>query len=913
MSDKIDLDVTFGTLEWKGWVTLAIVGVGFVCMLLELTGPDFIMLGMLSVMAAFQIMPLRTALSGFSSTGLITVTVMFVVAQGITSTGGMDWLVTKVLGTPKNNSVALVRMLVATIAFSSFVNNTPVVCILLPIVLTWATKSKVELKQLLMPLSFAALLGGTNTIIGTSTNLVVTGQFDTRVLDPDSPYYIEGAKPISLFDLSPYGLPVSVWASIYMLLFAPFLLPRGVGAKGAKRLLRRLRNKGELPDEEREDASADFFVGLLVPAGSPVVQRTVAEAGLQETDGLTLVSVKRHGKVHHAVSGEWLLAEGDILFFSGLLDRVAEVTASHGLQPFDSSLEELHDPSIETAFNTEGIRVPAHSSRTLDASGDAPPDLVQAVIKKGAPIVGQTVRGAGFVANFGAGLLAIKREDRNIRWSGGSLGGETLQAGDIVLLVAGPEFWTNKDAQANFSHVGKASTVKGHEFLLPMVVTGRGGKVMLAGKTLGSAGLLQMPGALLHTIERNGQPLAGSVAKDFVLAEGDTLWFAADVNSVRFIRNTPGLKPLVDEKAAKLERTRYIDRRLVQARVVVASSSPLVGKTVRELQFRDQFSAVVVAISRQGERVQANPGDIELRVGDVLLLDTGAGFKERYSDTPYFALVNEIANSNPPRFLHTFIAVGVTIAAFGLFVAETLDIVIGASLAAAIMLLTGCLSVEQARRAIRWEIVLVIAASLGVSAGMETSGASAAIANGLVDIGRRAGGQGFIIVAIYTATTVLSLMIANNAAAAIVFPIAATVAVKDNIDIYILAYAVMLGASAVFASSFGYQTNLMVLGAGGYRNFDFIKFGGPMQLFMLVATSIILILHDSWPIVWAVTGVVGFVVLAAPEALNVIALLRSRQAGGRTNADSSKGGFVKGGESSPDDASDDGVKPAARV
>jgi hypothetical protein len=139
-----------------------------------------------------------------------------------------------------------------------------------------------------------------------------------------------------------------------------------------------------------------------------------------------------------------------------------------------------------------------------------------------------------------------------------------------------------------------------------------------------------------------------------------------------------------------------------------------------------------------------------------------------------------------------------------------------------------------------------------------------------------------------------------------VFPIAATVAVKDNIDVYILAYAVMLGASAVFASSFGYQTNLMVLGAGGYRNLDFVKFGGPMQIFMLVVTSVILVLYESWHIVWAVTGVVGFIILAFPEALNIASIWKSRRSAASQPLRASK--LEK---DSPGASDDSGIKPVS--
>jgi Na+/H+ antiporter NhaD/arsenite permease-like protein len=127
------------------------------------------------------------------------------VAQGVTSSGGAEWIVGKVLGTPTDTMLAQIRMCLIASVFSSFVNDTPVFCIMLPIVLSWAAKARLNIRQLIIPLSYCCLLGGLNTVIGTSTNLVVSGQFSDRVLDPDSEYYQEGKSAINMFGITPFG------------------------------------------------------------------------------------------------------------------------------------------------------------------------------------------------------------------------------------------------------------------------------------------------------------------------------------------------------------------------------------------------------------------------------------------------------------------------------------------------------------------------------------------------------------------------------------------------------------------------------------------------------------------------------------------------------------------------------------
>ena len=629
------------------------------------------------------------------------------------------------------------------------------------------------------------------------------------------------------------------------------------------------------------EQGSDFWIGLLVTSNSPAVGRSIKDAGLRQLEGVYLTSVRHNGKIAHAVNNDFVVSAGDVLYFSGVPDGIEEVATNHGLLPFNEALEVLDSselPNLSAAYGVKTLSVPSETQPSVsgkvseDGSNGLPSlELVEATIKKGAEIAGETIRAAGFRGRFNAAVVAIKRDGIPLEWKG-QIGEEVLQAGDHLLLDIDPHFWTTPAVNANFENIGRGGQTKTHhEFVLGMKV----GK-FIAGNTIQKSGLRQLPSAFLVAVER-GEITLHAVSPDELLQEGDILWFATASSAVRFLRNTPGLTPLSDEEASRLRDTAHIERRLVQA--IVGRDSPLVGRTPAEVQFRQQFNAAVVAVARQGERIRAKPGKIVLQSSDILLLDAGPSFASEHSQgSKYFSLVLELENTNPPRYFHTFICVSLIITAFVLYGLSVLDIVVGAALAAAALLITGCVSPEQARRSIRWDVYLMIAGSFGVSAGLEQSGGAAAIANLIVQIGRNAGGKGFVIGAIYIATTLLSQIIANNSAAALVFPIAATISKNDGIDIYILSYAVMLGASSVFMSSFGYQTNLMALAAGGHSSRDFLKFGSPMQIVLGVVAIVSLIAGDGkWPFVWLVTGVVGAVTLSIPQILEIAQILRNRK------------------------------------
>lgn len=355
-------------------------------------------------------------------------------------------------------------------------------------------------------------------------------------------------------------------------------------------------------------------------------------------------------------------------------------------------------------------------------------------------------------------------------------------------------------------------------------------KSPLVGQTIESAGLRHLPGMYLMEIDRAGHVLA-AVASNEVLEANDRLVFVGIVESVVDLQRIPGLTPATDQ-VFKLDSPRS-ERCLVEA--VVSNSCPFIRMTIRDARFRSHYNAAVIAVARNGQRIRKKIGDIELCPGDTLLLQTHPSFIEHQRNSRDFFLVSRVEDSTPPRHERAWVARGILIAMVVVVSFGWLSMLKAAMLAAGLMIVTRCCSGAEARRAVDWSVLLVIGAGLGIGKALQSSGAATLIAHSLTAVG---GDHRLAALAvIYGVTLLLTNVITNNAAAVLVFPIAAATAKDLGVDLMPFAIVIAVAASASFASPLGYQTNLMVFGPGGYRFSDYLRFGGPLSL-LIWATAI---------------------------------------------------------------------------
>ncbi|SDL68067.1 Di-and tricarboxylate transporter [Modicisalibacter muralis] len=411
---------------------------------------------------------------------------------------------------------------------------------------------------------------------------------------------------------------------------------------------------------------------------------------------------------------------------------------------------------------------------------------------------------------------------------------ELAWVGVPVLFIGGGFLWLLADRLLPDRQGVLEQLEQAREYCVEVNVEPKG---PLPGKTIAEAGLRSLAHGYLAEIERDGR-LMTVVPPDTELKADDILIFIGAPECARELRRIHGLKP-ANGDVQKLDIAHH-RRCLVEA--VVGPDFAGLHQTVRESRFRSRFQAVILSISRAGRRLPGKVGDIRLQMGDTLLLETAQEFVEQYRYRKDFLLVSALNDSTPPDFRKAPLALGILASMVAVSALGLLSILEAALLASGAMLFTRCLTASKARRYVDLSVLVVIAASFSLGAAMDKTGAASQIASWLMFTNSMA--PWLALALVYLMTVVFTELITNNASAVLMFPIAMAVAEQLGVNFMPFAIAIMFAASASFMTPIGYQTNLMVLGPGGYRMSDYFRLGAPLSVVVAI-TSITLI-----PLVW---------------------------------------------------------------
>ncbi len=361
----------------------------------------------------------------------------------------------------------------------------------------------------------------------------------------------------------------------------------------------------------------------------------------------------------------------------------------------------------------------------------------------------------------------------------------------------------------------------------------------LVGMSIADAGLRHLQFSFLSEIQSKGH-IIPAVGPEEILSANDILIFVGQPEGVSELRQFRGLVPAEGE-VLKLD-VPYSSRALIEA--VISPVSNMVGKTVKDSSFRTMFGGVILSVSRNGDRINQKVGSIVLRGGDTLLLEAARGFVRRHRYSRDFLLLSRIDDASIPDLSKAPVALGL----LGLFVAIVvsglMSLVTASLLLVVALAATGCISMEFAQRSIDFRVLLAIGASLALGFALQKTGLADLGAQGIILL---ADGNPFVnLVLLYIATVIATELITNNAAAVLMFPLAQALSVELDGNLLPFVMTIMFAASASFLTPFGYQTNLMVQGPGGYHSADYFRVG--ILLSLMVGVTVVFLVPVFWPL-----------------------------------------------------------------
>ncbi len=360
----------------------------------------------------------------------------------------------------------------------------------------------------------------------------------------------------------------------------------------------------------------------------------------------------------------------------------------------------------------------------------------------------------------------------------------------------------------------------------------------LVGQTVEGAGLLEVEDLYVVRIARETGVIA-PVEPGERLAAGDRISFAGALRSIVHLTRLDGLRPVTTGEAPEAEPTWEFYQ------VVITPGSPLVGTHIQETDFRARYNATVLAVQRRGEEIPASIAEVALRPGDTLILEAGPEFGRAHRESSEFFVVSPLEGTVPRREDRQWIAAGILTAMIGVAASGLLALPIAAPVAGLAMILTGCVGPGEARRSVDGSVLVAVGSAIGIAHALEASGGAQVLGEALTALAGVAGEWGLLL-GVFFGTLLLTELIINQAAAALMFPVVVAVAGAQGLDPRPLVLIATVAASLSFSTPLNYQTNLMVYGPGKYRFADFTRTGLPLQLLLSVVA--VTVFQLVWPL-----------------------------------------------------------------
>ena len=777
-------------------LVLGILVAAFVLFVTERLRMDLVALLVMSALALTGLVSPADALSGFSNPAVITVWGMFILSAGLTNAGVTEILGRRLLGwSGTNETLTVATMMLTAGVLSAFMNNIGVAAMMLPVAMSIARRTGFSPSRLLMPLAFGSLLGGLTTLIGTPPNLLVSNALRAA-----------GHEPFGMFDFSPIGGLVLIAGTSFVVLAAPRLLPRRDPA---------LETSPRSEQDLRRSYEVDQYSAVLrVPEDSELVGRSLRESRLGRAAGLTVYAILRDGQVDVAPEPGRILRGRDRLLAHGRLERFQELRAWRDLEV------QRRDLGLLEVVPNEFV-------------------VCEVVVPEGSALDGTTIAEADLRKRHGVVVVAIRR-DEEVRHAG--LAGTRLAVSDRLLLFATPaavesfrqEYGLPLEA-SDPERLGERYRMEGRLYSVRVpedsVLVGSNVLVSRLGDALG-AGVL----ALVRGEEIRRTPTA-----EDDLRAGDQLIVRGDPDDLRSFR---GLQRLVVESEKSGAPQEAQGLQLME--VMLSPRSSIAGWSLRDLRFRERYGLAVLSLLRGGEVIHTGLARTEIGLGDALLCVGTHEKAEMLRRDPDF-LILDVEMQPTYRQPKAPLAALVMAAVVATVLLGHLPISIAAVAGAALMVLTGCLSMDQAYRAIEWRSVFLIAGMLPLGIAMEQSGAAAFLARGIVTALGPLGVWG-VVAGLYLMTAVLTCVVPTAALVVLVAPIVLDTAARLGLSEHSLMMAVAMAASASFTSPISHPANVLVMGPGGYRFVDYVKLGVPLTLVVMVVVLVAL------PVLWPLDG-----------------------------------------------------------